>query len=98
MLRSDGTVAVVVVLLLLPPQADTIRPRRATAGRNRANFLRIPHKSKFLPPSFRCCSGREGAGGKTFSDATGEHFARPKDFLVFGCLARLPASSLLKLR
>ena len=42
MLRSDGTVAVVVVGLLLPPQADTTMPTMATAGRNRANFMRIP--------------------------------------------------------
>jgi hypothetical protein len=40
MLRSDGTVAVVVVGLLLPPQAVMITPTIATAGNRRASFMR----------------------------------------------------------
>src|SRR5260370_39134742 len=67
-LRADGTVTVVVFVLLLPPQADTIRPATAIAGSNRANFMRIPHRSKFPPPSSRACSGRECADGTTHSD------------------------------
>jgi len=40
MLRSDGTVAVVVVVLFPPPQAVMITPTIATTGNRRATFMR----------------------------------------------------------
>jgi hypothetical protein len=39
MLRSDGTVAVFVVVLFPPPQAVMINPTAVIAGNNRTNFM-----------------------------------------------------------
>src|SRR5205823_11323958 len=59
MVRSEGTLAEGVddPPVVSPPQAVTKSPTNAMAGNNLANFMRVPHRCNFPPPSSRTSPG-----------------------------------------